>query len=155
MEIWNEKSEDGTMTLHLIFDASGRDGDGEVWRIRRRENPMESEIMEAVERCRMGTGNAELEHVEQDDECKPRLALNSDHGRYLLLLSDGDEAGDERTIRSLGNRNPIVDPEAPEGMNFFQGECFPAEDIVTDFEPVLEAFREFARTGNVSTKLMP
>jgi hypothetical protein len=140
--------------LHLWFEASGEDGDGNNWDVGRRENPTEAEILEAVEKCRTGTGDADLEHVEKDNENKPALQLQADHGRYLLLLRDGDEVEGGGDIRSLINPNPVFNPDAPPGMDYFFGEAFSARSIVTDFTLVLQAFQEFARTGNVSTKLM-
>ena len=140
--------------LQLRFEASGRDGRGNSWRIHWRENPTELEILDAVERCRTGTGSADLEHVEGENEDKPSLALQADHGRYLLLLRDGDEFEGGGSIRSLINPNPVADPDAPDGWAYFFGEPFSARSIVTDFDRVLQAFQEFARTGNVSIKLM-
>jgi hypothetical protein len=140
--------------LHLRFEASGGDDDGNNWRIHWRENPTEPEILKAVEKCRTGTGHVELEHVEREGENKPSLALQADHGRYLVLLRDGDEVEGGGDIRSLINSNPVFNPDAPRGMDYFFGEAFSARSIVTDFTLVLQAFQEFARTGNVSTKLM-
>lgn len=139
--------------LHLIFDAGGVERNGNDWDFPLKEYPSEAEVLAAVEKCRTGFGSAELAHIEKENESKPMLQLQADNGRYLLMLLEGDEV-ENGDVRALINPNPTVNPDAPEDMDYFDDELFPNQWIGTDFEKVLLAFKEFVRTGNVSTELM-
>lgn len=139
------------MGQHLSFDAGGIDGAGNTWDFSPKLDPTEAEVLAAVERCRTGRGVAEIEHDETPDRL-PRMLLQADNGRYLLELRDG--ASEDSDVRSLHNPNPIPNPEAPMNADYIFGELFSMHEIVTDFDLVLQAFREFVRTGTVSTELM-
>ena len=141
------------MKRDLVILGYGRDEAGDRWDVAEIACPTEKDVIFVLERCRTGDAVAMFEGPEGQKNEYPKLDLQAEHGRYLLLLAELNEE-EEIDVRTLTNPNPRFNPDAPKGMDHIGGEPFPASAIVTDFDLVLRAFQEFARTGNVSRDLM-
>jgi hypothetical protein len=85
---------------------------------------------------------------------EPELELQSEDGRYLVLMTEVDADGHEE-ILSFCNHNTPKDPVELDRFRCFRGELFPPADVVTDFDLVRRGFREFMETGTISPELMP
>ncbi|WP_313681909.1 DUF6911 family protein [Pantoea sp.] len=88
-----------------------------------------------------------LDNDQEDNHTPYRMTLYSERGIYMILLEtcmdDGDI--DVRTFRSKSETGRFI---------FILGEPYSESSTVKEFSSVLEVFKEFYETGDVSRELL-
>jgi len=109
-------------------------------------NPTEEDVDRVLDKCQHYDAVMDISD-ETEGDMTPLMQLWCDDRRYLLLLNVDGDGDDYPHVHSLTNPHPVFDPEAPPGMGLVNGQCFAAADIVTDFDLVRRACREYIRTN--------
>jgi len=106
-------------------------------------DPSEQEVLVALSELRHGSGVLSLQIRPAPNVGAYEVALYSEDGRFLVMLSQYMEDGGHEvfTIKGTGKGNGFID---------VLGEMYPAEAVTEDFDLVCRAFKSFLQLRKAS-----
>lgn len=106
-------------------------------------DPSEQEVLLALSELRYRSGVLSLQVKPTPDVGVYEVVLNSEGGRFLVLLGEYLEDGDHGVSMMRG-------AGLGEGLVSFFGEMYPAQAVTDDFDLVCRAFKSFLQLREVS-----
>ncbi|WP_407321972.1 DUF6911 family protein [Dickeya ananatis] len=113
----------------------------------RNESPLWSDVFDFLNFLKANSGSVNIRIINAPDVGPERLSVEAENGFYLVTLLEYDESGGD--VRSMwDNTLSSVD-----NINIL-GNDWPESQLTKDFSLVVNIFKEFFDTGNVSTDLL-
>lgn len=109
--------------------------------------PSIAQIMNYLSILKGHDGILVLDKNQDDNNMSYKMILYSHNGIYMILLEKSMEDGDIE-VRTFYNKNH------PRSFIFIFGEPYPEASTTKNFPSVIEAFKEFYETGDVSRGLL-
>lgn len=110
-------------------------------------NPDKKEMLLFLQQVQNRNGIIRMKNLALKKNTPENLSLYLDSNRYMLFLTYNDEE-DQEEFRTLHNDSKT------QALEIMLGEPFPSETITEDFNLIIDVFKEFHATGNVSDKLL-
>lgn len=109
-------------------------------------DPSEQQLLMALSELRHSSGVLSLQIRPAPDVGAYEVALYSEGGRFLVMLSQYLENGEHEVsmIRGAGKGTGLVD---------ILGEMYPAKAVTEDFELVCRAFKSFLKLRKASSDI--
>lgn len=110
-------------------------------------NPSNEDIDRTLKSMRNKAGVVSMKNSSASESGPFDLTLYAEGGKYVAMLNERDE-NDDHVVRTLSNKS------ANSELTPIMGEMYPSKAVVNDLNLVAVVFKEFARSGNVSTSAM-